>query len=212
MKKQNLALRLAAAHVAAGVALLASVTPSAASEPTSTDAWGQAIRRGAKQEGIKTDEQKEEDEAEEAKLMAERLKLRWSVHAGFGVFATSLASPKGTPKELTVGAGVRKGISRLWDFHARASLSLVLASTSTFVIPSADGAFRVHFGEASPWFFGTGVRLGGVVGGNDAVPLVQALLEIGVVVVDHIEIVARPTIGAAGGIAAGFTLAGGYVF
>ncbi|MBK6462723.1 MAG: hypothetical protein IPF92_17220 [Myxococcales bacterium] len=267
MKKPCLALRLAAAHVAAGVALLTSVphayadiplkkaaeqpaeptsqprTQSAASEPTPTDAWGQAIRRGAKQEGIKTDEQKEEDEAEEAKLMAERLKLRWSVHAGVGAFATqyTLSNTRANSgylqlggAEFALGPGLRKGLSRLWDFQARASLSIVPASDErrlpnessqkedvsreargTMVIPSVDATFRVHFGAASPWFFGTGARFGTmVVSGTlvekrtsstgtsfseiphfTVVPFVQALLEIGVVVADHIELVVRPSLG-----------------
>lgn len=265
MKKQNLALRLAAAHVAAGVALLASVTPSAASEPTSTDAWGQAIRRGAKQEGIKTDEQKEEDEAEEAKLMAERLKLRWSVHAGFGVFATSLEGDTYFDDligpEFAFGAGLQKGLSRLWDLQARASLSIVPASGAdlrdsnsynyyaygrsgvtsegtgaTMMIPSVDATFRVHFGETSPWFFGMGARFGGVVAWGTLVetrrsstdtsvseipqskmaPFVQALLEIGVAVADHIELVVRPSVGAAlsqhAHPAVGFIGGGAYVF
>ncbi|MBK6462726.1 MAG: hypothetical protein IPF92_17235 [Myxococcales bacterium] len=185
------------------------------SEPAPSDAWGRAIRRGAKQEGIKTEEQRAEDEAEEAKLMEERLKLRWSAHGGIGLFASNGAQfPPGRP-ELTLGAGLRKGISRLWDFQARASLSIVPA-TSTLLIPNADATFRAHFGEASPWFFGTGARLGGVVGGGgNAGPLFQALLEIGVVVADHIEIAARPTFGIIThnfSAALGFTVAGGYVF
>ncbi len=104
------------------------------------------------------------------------------------------------------------------------------------MIPSVDATFRVHFGETSPWFFGMGARFGGVVAWGTVVetrrsstdtsvseipqskmvPFVQALLEIGVVVADHIELVVSPSVGAAlsqhAHPAVGFIGGGAYVF
>lgn len=112
MKRPNLARRVAAAHFAAGLALLASETrahaeptppssPPAASEPAPSDAWGRAIQRGAKQEGTKNEA---EDAGSEAKLPKE-LPGPGFVQANVLGFSAAISGGSGLAYPLEISGG-----------------------------------------------------------------------------------------------------------